>query len=101
MLMGRLSDNGDVHRKISWMVAADTSILRLMNTARGERDERLDHSPQTLAWNTGYSRQHCGNRCRELVDNGLVIRMDRARYRIGTVGVWLMEGGVRPRDLPD
>lgn len=49
------------------MVPADTAILQLLAAPKP-----LALSPGNIAKNTGYSREHVSNRCRTMLEYGLV-----------------------------
>lgn len=97
--MGQTEDNRNMHKRVEWMVAADESILRLMTSATDDRGDHLDWAPRTIAWNTGYSSQHVGNRCRVLSEKGLLKRIEHGRYTITHVGIGLVEGDISPSEI--
>ena len=74
--MGDGNGNGGMHRRVEWMVPADTSILRFMAAVTDERGNPAIQTPKTIALNTGYSNRHVAKRCRTLSDYGL---LERAR----------------------
>ena len=100
--MGEGNGNGGMHRRVEWMVPADTSILRYMHAAVDERGNQAIQTPITISLNTGYSNRHVANRCQLLADHGLLERIDdQAHYRITDKGVGLLEGDVDPEELED
>lgn len=100
--MSPQNGNGDMHRRIEWMVPADESILRYMNVAVDVTGNAAIQTPMTIALNTGYSNRHVANRCRTLADHGLLERIDNeAYYRITDTGKDLLNGGVSPENLSD
>lgn len=91
-----------MHRRVDWMMPADSSILRFMGCVKDERGNPAIQTPKTISLNTGYSNRHCANRCRALADHNLLERIDdKAQYRITDLGAGLLEGDVDPRDLDE
>jgi len=98
--MGHGNGNGGMHRRVEWMVPADSSILRFMDAVTDERGNPAIQTPKTISLNTGYSNKHVANRCRTLADHGLLERVeDKAQYRITDKGHALLDGGIDPSDL--
>lgn len=100
--MGTGNGSEDMHRRVGWMVPADSSILRYMASVKDERGNPAIQTPKTIALNTGYSNRHVANRCRTLADYGLLERLDdQAHYRITKKGQGLLDGGISPEELDE
>ena len=79
-------DDDMAHRQVSWMVPADMVFLEFLAAARTAHGEPSVQTPTTIAINTGYSNRHASARCIELVDRGLVERVDEGKYRLTELG---------------
>lgn len=88
-----------MHRDVEWLTAADVRILEFLYAARDTRNNPSIQTPKTIAINTGHPRKYVGQRCRTLVDRGLVEKVDRGEYRLAELGERLMSGRVQPKDL--
>ena len=97
--MDRSEQESDMHRRVSWMKAVDESILMFLYSARDAFENPSIQSPQTIAANTGYSRNYVGNACRSLADRGLLIREGHGLYRLSEQGEALMDGGISPEEF--
>ena len=94
--------NGGMHKRVGWMVAADPSILEFMEAARDAQRNPAILRPATISDNIGYSAKHIGNRFREeLVERGLVEKVDRGKYRLTEKGVKVVQGDILPEELED
>lgn len=99
--MTDVDNEEDMHRRIGWMVPADSAILRFLFVARDTAGRPSIQTPKTISANTGYSRKHVGNRCRHLEDHHLLEKVDRGEYRLSELGESLVNGGIKPEDLPN
>ncbi len=97
--MGENGNRNGMHRRVDWMVAADPEILRYLANARDAYGNPAEETPKTMGRNTGYSRKHCGNRARVLVEHDLVEKTDRGVYRITERGEKAVEGEIPPEEL--
>jgi len=88
-----------MHRQVAWMTAADVRILEFLHAARDARGNPSIQTPATIAANTGHPRKYVGNRCRHLVDHGVVEKTGHGKYRLAEKGEQLMDGRLKPRDL--
>lgn len=95
------SDGPDMHRRVDWMVAADVLILEFLYAARDRRGAPSIQSPNTIHLNIGYSRQHVSQRCKVLVDRGLVEQLDQGKYRLTDRGEQLIENEIPLETLND
>lgn len=94
-------DSNEMHRDVEWLSRADVTILEFLHAARDTRGNPSIQRPTTISDNTGLARKYCGERCRELVDHGLVEKADRGKYRLSDKGEALMTGAIRPKDLEE
>lgn len=88
------TDGPDMHRRVEWMVAADVLILEFLYASRDRRGNPSIQTPNTLHLNIGYSRQHISQRCKVLVEHGLVEQLDQGRYRLTDRGEQLIENEI-------
>lgn len=77
------------------MTRADDRILETL----AESDLIL--SPHILAVNTDYTRQHITNRLAELVDSGLVTKVETGLYEITERGRGYLSGELDADDLEE
>lgn len=70
-----MGENDEMRDRADWMVYADDPILEAMRDLRAS-------SPQEVATETDYSREHVNRRMRNLYKYGLLDRPSRGLYRI-------------------
>lgn len=75
------------------MTRADDRILETLD------ESGLILSPHVLAVNTDYTRQHITNRLSELVDAGLIDKVDTGLYRVTEQGTAYLAGELDAEDL--
>ncbi|WP_226043443.1 hypothetical protein [Natrinema sp. DC36] len=95
------SDEPEMHRQVSWMVAADALILEFLYSARDRRGRPSIQTPRTINLNTGYSRQHASGRCKVLVEYGLVEQTGEGEYRLTEFGERVMNDDVPLEELDE
>lgn len=82
------------------MKRADHSILQVLGPPK-----RLELRTGDIAWNSDLSGQYTSNRLNELVDHGLVDRIEvegsHSRYRITELGVRVLQGEADVTELQD
>ncbi|MGB9966095.1 transcriptional regulator [Halobacterium hubeiense] len=95
-IMGEAVHREIMHRQVDWMMAADLSILRVL-------DSNLALRTSDIAYNADLSRGYTSNRLSELVDHGLVTIEEaegkHPRYRITSLGADALHGRVQPDEL--
>ncbi|MFC7214577.1 MarR family transcriptional regulator [Saliphagus sp. GCM10025334] len=75
------------------MTQADDRILETLD------DSGLVLSPKILSVNTDYSRHYLSTRLAELLESGLVNRVDDGLYEITDLGHAYLEGDLEADDL--
>lgn len=85
-----------VHRDVDWLTRADIAILKLLAAP-----QRLELSAGNIAHNIQYSRAHVSTRCSELVQRGLLERVENGDpfYAVTDLGQAVAEGSADPVDL--
>lgn len=64
-------------------------------------ESQLILSPSVIAINISKSREEVSRRLSEMVDKGLVVRVDRGYYEISELGTDYIEGNVDMEELGD
>ncbi|SFL21561.1 hypothetical protein SAMN04487950_2847 [Halogranum rubrum] len=77
------------------MTRADDAILELLSEAG------IAANPSTIAFNIDYNRRYISQRCRILVEKGLLNRVheSKAMYRITELGEMYLSGELEAVDL--
>ncbi|MDF9748407.1 hypothetical protein [Natrinema salsiterrestre] len=94
-------DEPEMHRQVSWMVAADALILEFLYSTRDRRGRPAIQTPRTIHLNTGYSRQHASGRCKVLVEYGLVEQTGEGEYRLTDFGEQVMADEIPLEELDE
>lgn len=75
------------------MTQADDRILETLS------DSELDLSPKVLAANIDYTRHYISARLRELLEHGLVHKVEEGLYRISSKGEAYLTGELSAKEL--
>lgn len=89
------SDRASMHRRVSWMRAADDAVIRLLNRSN------LELTPGVIAHNLGYNSDYVATRCRKLADVGLLNRKGNGGpfYALSSLGMQYAAGELSVDDL--
>lgn len=81
-----VADPGRLRPAAEWMLPVDDAVLDVLY------ESDLVLTPAVVAYNVDYRRETVNRRLRELEARGFVTRVERGKYRIGTLGVQYVEG---------
>lgn len=85
-----------MHREVDWLTRADIAILELLAAPKP-----LQLSVSNIAHNAEYSRVHVSNRCAELVERGLLERVENGNplYGVTELGQRVADREAHPAEL--
>lgn len=79
--------------RVEWMTQGDERILEFLS----EKD--IVASPSVIAANIDYTAHYVSQRCRKLVDHGLLQRADASNYQITESGEDFLAGDISREDI--
>lgn len=90
-----LSEPSRVRRPAEWMTPMDDEILAAFHGTG------LVLTPSVVAFNTGFSRKEVNRRLLELVDHGLLEKVERGKYRLTGRGERYLRGELHTAPADD
>lgn len=81
--------------RVEWMTQADERIMEFL------REKDIVASPSVIAANIDYTNEYVSRRCRLLVEEELLQRVDASNYRLTEFGEQFLEGEVSSSQLEE